>query len=59
MAMVLVDLTGDILTSEVRRAPNFGEPTQEKVVFYRDYTNTIWRKLCHYATAVALHLVVV
>ena len=35
------------LLSEVLKAPNFGEPTQEKVVYYRDYTNTFWAKLCH------------
>ena len=41
------DFDPDPLYSEVLKAPNFGEPTQEKVVFYRDYTNTFWRKLCH------------
>jgi hypothetical protein len=35
------------LISEVLKAPNFGEPTQEKVVFYDTFSNVLWRKLCH------------
>ena len=35
------------LFDEVWLAPNFGEPTQEKVVFYAEYTDWLWVKRCH------------
>jgi hypothetical protein len=44
------DWNPDIFNSEIRWAPNFGEPTQEKVVYFMAYTNNGWGKLCHYAT---------
>lgn len=36
----------DAACSELARRPNFGEPTQEKVVFYYSYTNAIWARAC-------------
>ena len=34
------------LFDEVWLAPNFGEPTQEKVVYFEYYSNIVWTKRC-------------
>ena len=31
--------------------PNFGEPTQEKVVYWASYGNTVWAKVSHFGWA--------
>jgi hypothetical protein len=36
----------DAACSELARRPSFGEPTQEKVVFFYSYTNVFWRRAC-------------
>lgn len=46
----IIDEYPDIFYSEIRQAPNFGEATQEKVVYFWSYTNNLWGKLCHYYT---------
>lgn len=38
------DWNHDGLVDAVGPKPNFGEPTQEKVVFYQEYTNRYWLK---------------
>jgi hypothetical protein len=32
--------------TEMNRRPSFGEPTQEKVVYFQTYTNSMWVKVC-------------
>ena len=43
---VWIDIDGDGIKDIVGfQAPNFGEPTQEKVVYWKGYTNWFWAKV--------------
>jgi hypothetical protein len=43
----IIDENLDWEYDEAWLAPNFGEPTQEKVVAWMGYTNNVWVKRCH------------